>query len=1158
VQCQSCGKANREGVKFCSSCGTPLHRACPVCGTPAEPADRFCGECGSPVSDAARPAAAEERRLVSVLFADLVGFTTLSEHRDPEEVRELLERYFDRCRSLIERYGGTVEKFIGDAVMAVWGTPVAREDDAERAVRAALMLTSAVSALGQEAGLPGLHVRAGVLTGEAAVRLRGTDSMVLGDTVNTASRLQTIAPPDGVLVDDVTRRATEAAIVYEDAGVHELKGREAPVHAWRALRVVALVGGARRGTGLEPPFVGRERELEAVIARLEATLTARRAELAAVVGVAGAGKSRLAWEFWKHVDGIKDVVWWHAGRCLSYGEGVAYWALAEMVRGRARIAEDEDPASAREKLAAVVAEHVPDERERRLVEPRLAHLLGFERRVAPDRADLFSGWRLFFERLTATGPVIMVFEDLQWADSGLLDFIDYLLEWSAEFPLFILAFGRPELLERRPAWAERAIELAPLGDEAIDELVTGLVPGLPDDLRARIRARSEGLPLYAVETVRMLLDRGVLAQDGAQYVVTGDVEDLEVPETLQALVAARLDNLSPDERGVLQDAAVFGQTFTAAAVAAVGDRTEGETVRLLRALIAKQVLRYEDDPRSAERGQFAFLQALIRTVAYGTLARRDRKARHLAAARFLRDSGSELADLAEVLAAHELEAMRAEPDAADAAELRASAAATLADAGRRAVSLALGAEAQRYFEQAAELTEAPAERAALLEQAGRAAWSVADAAGALAQLERAIELHVAHGEAGAAARLQAAVGDILWQSGRLEEAGTLLDQVLADLRDAEPDPALAEALARGAQIAFLRNDPERAFELAERALDLAESLRVPGPLADAMTTKAITYHAFRGRHEEAAALMAHARDFALAQGLVSQALRASFNLAEMNAYYGRLSESVAQLDEALVLARERGDRPWEAHLLVQQLMPMRWLGQWDETLERVKLVSVVRVNNIYAAAAIVSIATERGDRLAIEQVLGALPSDELILDEALLRDCVVACGARGLGRPQEAVPVVLGSLRKGVDLLGTSALELYLEAGGSALAAGDPAALREAVELVEALPLGAASPLMPALTARFRAHLAPDPASAAELFRRSAGLHREFELPFGLAQVLVEHAELLERGSNPGEAEPLRREAAEIFARLRAEPWLRRATGSRREPSPAALSLNVD
>src|SRR5215217_6694335 len=573
ISCSVCGASNRPGKRFCVQCGSGLELRCSSCGAPADAGDRFCGECGSPLVNApavATPRHAEvvsERRLVSILFADLVGFTTLSERRDPEEVRELLSRYFDRSRTLIERYGGTVEKFIGDAVMAVWGTPVAREDDAERAVRASLALTQAVSALGADAGMPDLKVRAGVLTGSAAVDLGAEgEGMVLGDAVNTASRLQSIADPGTVLVDDVTRAATEAAIAYEDAGTHAVKGREQPIKAWTALRVVATVGGAGRTIGLEAPFVGRAIEVERIVETLEATRADGRAHLVPVVGEAGTGKSRVLWEFEKYVDGLSATVFWHRGRCLSYGEGVAYWALAEMIRARAGISEEEDPAAALAKLHATVEQYLADERERRLVEPRLAHLLGLEVRTASDRADLFSGWRLFFERLAAVEPVAMVFEDLQWADSGLLDFIDYLLEWSAEFTIFILAIGRPELAEVRPGWTD-FLRLEPLTDPHMTELLEGLVPGLPDELAGRILSRAEGVPLYAVETVRMLLDRGLLTQEGSRYVVTGEIDELDVPETLHALVAARLDALETAERTLLQAAAVLGQSFAAAGVA---------------------------------------------------------------------------------------------------------------------------------------------------------------------------------------------------------------------------------------------------------------------------------------------------------------------------------------------------------------------------------------------------------------------------------------------------------------------------------------------------------------------------------------------------------------------------------------------------------------
>src|SRR5262245_58310803 len=360
--------------------------------------------------------------------------------------------------------------------------------------------------------------------------------MVAGDLVNTASRVQSAADPGSVLVGESTKRASEAAIVYEDAGTHELKGKAEAVKLWRASRVVGSRRGELRSIGLEAPFVGRDREFRLVKDLFHATADDKRASLVAVVGVAGIGKSRLAWEFEKYLDGLVGEVWWQRGRCLSYGEGVAYWALAEMVRMRADILEDEPLEAAQAKLRACIQLHIRDDDERAWIEPRLAHLLGLTERVAPDQEDLFSAWRLFFERMAEEGPAILLFEDLHWADAALLDFIEYLLEWSRNFPLFILTLTRPELLERRPTWGAgkpnfHSLVLEPLSDEARDELLRGLVPGLPEEVSADIRERAEGVPLYAVETVRMLLDRGLLTREDGEYRLTGSLEALEVPET---------------------------------------------------------------------------------------------------------------------------------------------------------------------------------------------------------------------------------------------------------------------------------------------------------------------------------------------------------------------------------------------------------------------------------------------------------------------------------------------------------------------------------------------------------------------------------------------------------------------------------------------------
>src|SRR3954454_9783948 len=506
VSCGECGREHPGGAKFCNSCGAPLLQPCPSCGTPNASDARFCSECGTPLGEKSPSAAPSppktetvtERRLVSGLFADLVGFTPLAETRDPEEVRELLSRYFDNCRRLIELYGGTVEKFIGDAVMAVWGTPTATEDDAERAVRAALDLVAAVSALGDEVGAPDLRARAGVLTGEAAVTIGAEgQGMVAGDLVNTASRVQSAADPGTVYVGAATRRATEQAVVYDEAGAFELKGKEGLTPLWRALRVVSGARGSLKSSGLEAPFVGRARELRQIKDLFHTCAEERKAHLISVTGIAGIGKSRLGWEFYKYFDGLPQLTYWHRGRCLAYGEGVTYWALADMVRMRCRIAEDDEPAAALGKLRAAVEEHVPNPEERTFVEPRLAQLLGLGDNEPRERQDLFAAWRLFFERLADVYPTVLAFEDMQWADESLLDFVEYLLDWSRTSPLYVITLARPELLERRPTWGAghrsfSSLYLEPLPPAAMEDLLAGLVPGLPADLREQILAQAEG------------------------------------------------------------------------------------------------------------------------------------------------------------------------------------------------------------------------------------------------------------------------------------------------------------------------------------------------------------------------------------------------------------------------------------------------------------------------------------------------------------------------------------------------------------------------------------------------------------------------------------------------------------------------------------------
>jgi class 3 adenylate cyclase len=544
--CANCGAVLPDGARFCSSCGTPTEQP-------------------DPISDhsIARPAVVAptaERRLVSVLFADLVGFTTLSEAHDAEETRTLLSSYFDDAREIIGRYGGTVEKFIGDAVMAVWGVPAAHENDAERAVRAALDLVAAVPELAV-----GLEARAAVLTGEAAVTLGAEgQGMVAGDLVNTASRLQSVAPAGTVLVDDATQRTTNSSIEFETVGPQQLKGKSAPVAAHRAVRVIAERGGRGRADRLEAPLVARDEEFRLIKELFHSTARERRPRLVSITGQAGVGKSRLVNELSRYIDGIVDTVYWHAGRSPAYGEGIAFWALGEMVRSRAGLAESDDERTTRDKVREMVDQWVPEESERGWIEDALLVLLGVDNSLTRTREELFTAWRTFFERIAQVGPVVLLYEDLELADDGLLDFIDHMLDWSRGVPLMIITLARPELLDRRPAWGAGrrsfvSLGLEPLPEPAMRELLGELVPGLPERAAHAIVARADGIPLYAMETVRMLVADGKLVHAGGAYQPIEDLSSIAVPESLHALIAARMDALDPVERSLIQDAAVLGR-----------------------------------------------------------------------------------------------------------------------------------------------------------------------------------------------------------------------------------------------------------------------------------------------------------------------------------------------------------------------------------------------------------------------------------------------------------------------------------------------------------------------------------------------------------------------------------------------------------------------
>ena len=1049
MRCEACGVDNRQGGKYCRECGSPLVRTCPTCGTAVLSDAKFCDECGTTLAFAGLPtlggttaapaptlaaSPVSERRLCSVLFVDLVGFTPLAEKRDPEEIRDLLSIYFERAQAIIGHYGGTVEKFIGDAVMAVWGAPIANEDDAERSVRAALEVVASVTELGSESDVE-LSARAGVVTGEVAITIgKVAEGMVLGDTVNSASRVQSVAPPGAVLVDESTWRAASGAIAFAEVGRLQLKGKEEVVQAWRALRVVAQRKGVGRSERLEPPFVGRDEELRLVKDLLHATAREQRARLVSVTGIPGIGKSRLAWEFLKYVDGLAETVYWHQGRSPAYGEGITFWALGEMVRMRARINESEDAASSRSKLSAAVLEFVSDADERRWIEPRLAHLLGLADAPPGDREELFSAWRTFFERIASLGPTVMVFEDLQWADPGLIDFVESILEWSRNHPIIVITLSRPELMDKRPNWGAgqrsfTSLHLEPLAAQAMRDLLDGFVQGLPDHVADKILERAEGVPLYAVETVRMLVDRGVLVQRGGIYGVSGELGPLEIPETLQALIASRLDALSTEQRSLLQDAAVLGDTFSieSLAVLHVGDRAALEAH--LRDLVRKEFLSLDSDPRSPERGQFGFVQGLIREVAAATLSRRDRRAKHLAVAHHLESLEDE--ELSGLVAAHYVEAYRAVPEGAETDLIAVGARDWLSRAGQRALSLGSPEQALVFFEQALEVTAAGDEHAALLELVGEASERANAYDRALPFLEEAAGYYEATGDTRAYGRATAKLAGVLGGLSRYSDATECATRAFGAVaaNDERVRTELACALASAYGLAGSR---EHTLEWAETALVLAERLDDIDLLSRGIGAKSSALFNL-GRHREAVML---------ARGMVALTDSAGA-LREQAAARLRLSvfvldddprEALSAAIESADLARRAGHRGLEILNLLNAAETSVFLGQWRDTR---------------------AMSAELGQR-------------ELRPDQHMFLGCVEAMLAALTGDPVQAASL----LEQHADQMDATefvaARTTYLEARSVvSLAAGDLATARqEAATAVAADPMGINSPNALAVQAR--------------------------------------------------------------------------------------------
>jgi class 3 adenylate cyclase/tetratricopeptide (TPR) repeat protein len=803
---------------------------CPRCGEENPDRARFCMACTAPLT--AEAPAREERKVVSVLFVDLVGFTAASESADPEDVRARLQAYHARAKGEVERFGGTVEKFVGDAVMAVFGAPVAHEDDAERAVRAGLAILDAMSELELEA-------RAAVNSGEAVVALDARpelgEGIVTGDVVNTASRLQGAAPPGRLVVGEQTYWATRHMIEYEPLEAVTAKGKMDPVPLWRAL-------GARSrfGVDIEPsratPFLGRDDELEVLRQVYARTLRESACHLVTLVGEPGIGKSRLTAELREFVDAQPELVYWRQGRCLPYGEGIAMWALGEVVKAHAGILESDGPATAREKLSETLDPLVASATDRAWMLGELGRLVGAGE-GAGEREQSFAAWRTFLEAVAAQRPLVLVVEDLHWADASLLEFLEYLVDWATEVPLFVLCTARPELYELHPSWSggkrnATTISLSALSDDETARLIAALLERavLPAETQQQLLERAGGNPLYAEQFVRMLQERSA-------------GEQIAVPETLQALIAARLDTLGSERKALLHDAAVVGKVFWSGVVAAVGSADEHAVRNGLHELVRRELVRPSRLSSVEGQSEFAFAHGLVRDVAYAQIPRAARAAKHEAAGKWIESiAGERIADHAELLAHHYTEALAL----ARAANLETR---SLEDQSRR--FLVLAAEqaaaielrrADALFRQALALTPpGHPERGRILvasaEAAGTASWRSLDDVSSV--LEEALtELRASRDDVGVGKAL-VVKSHSLWVAGDGDRANELLDEAISVLEAHEPGPELAHAYTYATGRYAIGGQPAQALEAAAEAIPLAERLGLESMAARARQLRGV-------------------------------------------------------------------------------------------------------------------------------------------------------------------------------------------------------------------------------------------------------------------------------------------------------------------------------
>jgi class 3 adenylate cyclase/tetratricopeptide (TPR) repeat protein len=891
---------------------------CAHCGQQNRAEARFCDACGAPLTGGESPR--EERKVVSVLFADIVGSTTTAERMDPEDVRALQDPYWQHVRSELERHGGTVEKFIGDAVVALFGAPVAHEDDAERAVRAGLSIRD--WAREQDA----IQVRIGVTTGEALVRLGvqplAGEAMASGDVVNTASRLQTAAPANAVLVDETTRRATRATIEFGSAQPVVAKGKAEAIHAWEALEA-----RSRFGVDLfqhaRTELVGRQLELDVFRGALRRMHEERAPQLVTLVGVPGIGKSRLVFELMRLVEDDRRIVTWRQGRSLPYGDGVSFWALADIVKAQAGILESDTDAEAQPKLAHAVRAVVDDAVEADWIEHHLRSLAGIAGDAGTptdaENTEAIAAWRRFFEALADSRPAVMVFEDLHWADDALLGFIDSLVERIADVPLLIVATTRPELLDRRPSWGggkanATTLSLAPLSADETQQLVRALAGPelLSPDAERTLVDHAGGNALYAEQYVQMWEERR-------------EADKLPLPETVQGLIAARLDGLPPSEKSVLQNAAVLGKVFWEGAVVAVDGIDASTAEESLHALQRKQFVQRARRSSVEDESEYAFRHVLVRDVAYAQIPRARRADKHQRAADWIVSLGRP-DDHAEMLAHHHVSALELAGSSATV-ELREQALSSLIRAGQRATGVNAFTAAATYYEQALQLVDdADPRRLAVLFARARALFSSGDVR-RLAVLEEALPALLAAGEVERAAEVATFLADAKWLQGRRDAADEHLELATKLVGDRPPSRSKASVLASISRFRMLAADNPVAISTGREAIEMSERFGLDEIRAQALISVGMARH--QAGDDGGTADLEAGIEVALASNHLGAAARGYQNLSVAT---NDAAREIDLLERAEDLWLRLGDVEGARYPRSNRAGRLFACGRWDEAL----------------------------------------------------------------------------------------------------------------------------------------------------------------------------------------------------------------------------------